>query len=141
MVVKGDISELFALSDSISPVQVVQDQPKFEWASLMLFNCNSCMNLTPEFVEDPKNQMFDLAWARGKVGSLPKEWNKCVGYTDPGEAKLYHYTQGLPCFPETAGIEDGPWIEEAKRMRYSVSWNELMGSSVHAKAVRARLAA
>lgn len=140
MVVKGDISEILTRVDPEADVQVMQEQPQFEWASAMVFNNWRCKKLTPEFVEDPKNALFDLKWAE-KVGTFPKEWNHCVGYTEPAEAKLYHYTQGIPCWKETAGVEDGPWIEEVKSMRHTVSWEELMGSSVHAQFVKKRLAA
>ncbi len=140
MVVKGDIAELFDCVDQNADVQVMQEQPQFEWASAMLFNNWRCKKLTPEFVEDASNKMFDLAWAE-KVGKFPKEWNHCVGYMEESEAKLYHYTQGIPCWEETKGVEDQPWITEFKRMLYTVSWSALMGNSVHAVHVRKRLAA
>lgn len=132
ILVTGDIAELIACADYGYDVQVMQDQPRFEWPSVMLFNNARCMKLTPEFIEDPANKLFDLAWAKS-VGPLPKEWNKCVGYED-GEAKLYHYTQGLPVWPETRGNfpEDDLWVDEHRRANGTVSWKELMGASVHA---------
>jgi hypothetical protein len=92
MAVTGDIAELFAL-ETMDAVSVMQDQPEFEWASAMLFNCGACRMLTPEFIDDTKNKLFDLAWAP-YVGKLPPEWNHCVSYAEPKEAKLYHYTHG-----------------------------------------------
>jgi hypothetical protein len=94
--------------------------------------------LTPEFVEDPKNSLFDLAWARS-VGTLPKEWNFCVGYAPDEEgakAKLLHYTKGVPIWPETRGKSalDPLWLREAKIAGSTCSYAELMGGSVHAKA-------
>ena len=47
MVVTGDISELFE-QDELYAVAVQQDQPKFEWPSVMFFNCGACIRLTPE---------------------------------------------------------------------------------------------
>jgi hypothetical protein len=139
MVVKGDIAELFACTDMSHDVQVMQEQPQFEWASAMLFNNNRCMKLTPEFIEDESNSMFDMKWAKS-VGTFPAEFNHCVGYQEPKEAKLYHYTQGLPCWHETRGLpEDGAWLEEAQMLTKTVSWKELMGNSVHAKPVIKRL--
>lgn len=132
MVVTGDISELFDSVD-LNAVSVMQAQPKFEWASAMLFNCGACLRLRPEFIDDPKNAMFDFEWAPS-VGDFPSEWNHCVGYQDTKEAKLYHYTMGLPCWPETAGEpSDAHWANAYNDMLYTVDWKELMGNSVHAK--------
>jgi hypothetical protein len=132
MAVTGDIAELFAL-ETMDAVSVMQDQPEFEWASAMLFNCGACRMLTPEFIDDTKNKLFDLAWAP-YVGKLPPEWNHCVQYAEPKAAKLYHYTMGIPCWPETAGAaEDEAWNDELEAMQHTVSWRELMGTSVHAK--------
>lgn len=139
MVVTGDIAELFKQRDLTCSVQVMQDQPKFEWASAMLFNNGKCKNLTPEFIDDERNNLFDLAWAE-KVGTITPEWNHCVGYQEPKEAKLHHYTQGLPCWYETQGNpEDEHWLKEHDAMNGTVSWKELMGTSVHAKPTLKRL--
>lgn len=132
MVVVGDIAELFKTED-MSAVCVMQGQPKFEWASAMLFNCGACLKLTPEFIDDEKNALLDLAWAP-YVGNIPPEWNHCVGYQDTKPAELHHFTMGIPCWPETKGNpEDEWWDMEFKAMVHTVSWRELMGTSVHAK--------
>lgn len=139
IVVKGDIVELFDQVDLTCSVQVMQEQPKFEWASVMLFNNGKCRKLTPEYVDDPANVLFDLEWA-DKVGTFAPEWNHCAGYQVPKEAKLYHYTQGLPCWYETRGLpEDVAWLEEYKHLTYTASWKELMGTSVHAQPVIRRM--
>lgn len=138
MAVTGDIADLFDSGDG-SAVCVMQEQPRFEWASAMLFDCAQCLPLTPEFIDDPKNALFDLEWAPS-VGKLPPCWNHCVGITPPSGAELYHFTQGLPCFPETAGLpEDAVWHAENEAMVQSVSWKDLMGSSVHAEPVLRRM--
>lgn len=139
MVVTGDIAELVDLAP-MSAVSVVKDQQRFEWSSMMLFNCGACIRLTPEFIDDEKNQLLDLAWAPS-IGDLPKAWNHCVGYEPPDdEAKLLHFTQGLPLWHETAGLrQDAAWHEEHRAATHTVTWKELMGRSIHAKHVLERM--
>lgn len=141
MVVRGDIAELFYLLDTKGSVQVNKAQPEFEWASAMLFNCANCEMLTQAYIEDPKNALFDMAWADHGVGEFPKEWNHCVRYAEPNPgAKLFHYTEGLPCWNETKGApEDAHWEREHKVMNSTVRWQELMGNSVHAERTLKRL--
>lgn len=137
IVVKDDIAGLFAQADG-SSVQVQQNQAKFEWASVMLFDCAQCKTLTPEFVGDTANKLFDLAW--GTVGTFSEAWNHCVGYAPPKKASLYHYTQGIPCWYETMGnAEDAAWLEEREEMCRTVTWKELMGNSVHCAPTLQRL--
>lgn len=139
IVVRADITELFDCIDLTCSVQVQKNQAQFEWASVMLFNNHKCLALTPQYVGDEGNSLFDLSWAQ-KVGELPEEWNHCVGYAEPKEAKLYHYTQGLPCWYESRGLpEDAHWIDEHKEMLRTCGWSELMGQSVHAKPVIRRM--
>ncbi len=136
MVVKGDIAELFAPFDAQVALQI--EQPQFEWASAMLYNCARCRVLSPEYVENRANILFDYSWAP-RIGKLPAEWNRPVGYSEPSDSKLYHYTQGVPIWPETRGLEPEPFVSEAKAMLHTVSYQELMGNSVHAEHVRKRL--
>lgn len=133
MVVTGDIAELFAQADG-SAVQVNKDQAQFEWPSAMLFDCAKCSKLTPEFVEDRANVLYDFKWASG-IGAFPAEWNKAVGYAPSGtDAKLYHFTKGIPVWKETRGnVEDAVYFEAMKHMLFTVSHQELMGNSVHVK--------
>lgn len=139
MVVDGDVAEL--IQYSAAAVNVMQEQPAFEWASMMVFDCEKCTTLTPEFIEDPANGLFDFAWA-DEIGSIPTEWNHCVGYVEPKGAKLYHFTQGLPCWFETSGeAEDAAWLEARQRLTHTVTWKELMGGSVHAEPVMRRILA
>jgi hypothetical protein len=137
MLVQGDIAELFSLKDS-SAVQVVKNAQRFEWPSMMLFDNSQCTRLTPEYIERGSPQSFE--WAE-TVGDLPAEWNLCVGYDQPNpDAKLIHYTQGLPIWPETKGCEHSKaWLDELNLCNSSVSFQELMGNSVHAKHVYKRL--
>jgi len=140
MVMRGDIAELFYHFDPSVAVQVNKEQPAFEWASAMLFNCGKCQTLTPEYIADASHPMFDFAWAES-VGSFPKEFNHCVRYAEPNpQAKLFHYTEGLPCWKETSGAEeDVHWEREHKVMNSTVRWQEMMGNSVHAMRTLERL--
>lgn len=139
MVVEGDIADLFAFaSPAEGAVQVMKGQPKFEWASAMLFNCAMCKVLTPDFIEDQTNGLLDLAWA-SLVGEFPPEWNRLVGYGDHALGYLYHYTQGIPVWPETRGDErDQLWIDAHRAMNHTVAFMDLMGRSVHAEPVLKR---
>lgn len=134
MVVDGDIAELFDhASPAAGAVQVVKDQPQFEWPSAMLFNCALCRVLTPDYIENQANKLLDLAWAE-QVGDLPAEWNRLLGYGPVEPGKLYHWTQGIPVWPETRHLpEDAIWHEAAEALTHTVPWIELMGKSVHAQ--------
>jgi hypothetical protein len=140
---QGDLSELVKLaqerSEMTTDVFVVQNQLRFEWASMMVFRNYSCSRLTPAYVDDTANKLYDFGWAR-EVGELPAEWNHLVGYDSPKAAKLVHFTQGIPCWPETKDSEyAAEWLTEAQEMASTVSWQELMGRSVHSKPVLERL--
>ena len=79
MVVDADIFKLMLLNKGEQGVYVVKKDKKFEWPSLMLFNCELCKRLTLDIIEYGVPQ--DLAsWSDGGVGELPLEWNYCVGY-------------------------------------------------------------
>lgn len=134
VIVLDDIYRIFDGIDPSAAVSVVPHagQMAFERASLMLFNNKRCRNLTPEFVSDVRNGLFDLRWA-SKIGTLPKAWNHLVGYDAPNpQAKLVHFTKGIPCWPETKGCEFAEaWAQEAKQAGSTVSFEALMGGSVH----------
>lgn len=137
MVVTADIAELFATDMSHHQVLVNKAQAEFEWASAMLFDCSACVALTPEYVKDNRNALLDFKWAEhGAVGAFAPEWNHAVGYATPRtDAKLYHFTKGIPIWRETKGnVEDSVFHEAYKAMLHSVSHDDLMGGSVHAKA-------
>lgn len=104
---------------------------RFERPSVMLFNCDFCDRLTPEYIETKNPFSFDWADA---IGELPPQWNYLVGYNSGGGAKLAHFTQGIPIFEETCSDEyAADWLEMAKWCGESCSWQEIMGNSVHAK--------
>jgi len=134
VVVKADIGELLAQADGTSAVQVMQEQDKFEWASVMLFNNANCRVLTPEYIDDPSNKLLDLRW--GDVGTFDPEWNHCVNRRTPMQAKLYHYTEGIPLWDEVRGSPlDEVWDQEYADATSTVPWVQLMGNSVHARPV------
>lgn len=134
IVVTGDIGELFDQADGLSAVQVMQDQAKFEWASVMLFNNEKCRTLTPEWIDDAENKPNALSF--GAVGSFSRDWNHCVNKEEPRDAKLHHYTEGVPAWEEVQGNPaDQHWFDARDAMLHTVSWQELMGGSVHAEPV------
>jgi hypothetical protein len=134
MLLLDDISKLFDLADDKYTVMVSKSEKRFEWASVMLFNCKRNTILTPEYCETAEG-LHGISWCKEEeVGDLPKEWNHLVGYDDMRtDAKLVHYTQGVPCFKETIDSEySQEWHNEHQFVNYSHPWAELMGSSVHA---------
>jgi hypothetical protein len=134
VIVKADIAELAAQADGVSAVQVMKEQHKFEWASVMLFNCDQCRVLTPEYIDDPANKLLELNF--GPIGEFAPEWNHCVNRMKPREAKLYHYTEGIPLWDEVRGSPlDVVWDEEYEDAKSTVPWVQLMGNSVHARPV------
>lgn len=144
MLCLADVYELDEIArPQLRPVCVVKNSKlRFEWPSLMYFNCAHAKNLTATLIA--KGQPHILEWA-GKhgIGELPSEWNHLVGYDEPRtDAKIVHFTQGLPCWEETKNCEySEAWWTEMRTCNATVSWAELMGRSVHAKAVQERLRA
>ena len=128
MLCRADISELFDLVYHNDAVRVVKhayrtrhprkylgtamecDNPDYErkqWASVMLINCShyAWRHVTPEFVAE--SNPLDLLQLRfipaERIGSLPKEWNwLCDEDGENVDAKLLHFTAGIPAFPEHA---------------------------------------
>lgn len=136
MLVLADIAELASYNEH--PVSVVKGKLRFEWPSMMVFNNPKCRNLTPELIETGEPQT--LSWAES-IGEIPAEWNHCVGYDHPNpKAKLVHFTQGIPCFPETQSCEYAEeWAAEHVKCNSTVSWASIMGNSVHARPVLQRM--
>ena len=139
-IVLGDLGDLFALRDDRYAVMVSKNEKRFEWASVMLFNCAHPDNavMTPQFLMTAHN-LHSISWT-DKIGDLPREWNHLVGYDKPRtDAKIVHYTQGTPAFPETRTEYVKEWIDAIDMAASCLSWKELMGPSVHAKPVIDRL--
>lgn len=93
------------------------------WSSVMLFNCNACGDLRAEYVnEAPGLDLHQFAWLKDeRIGSLDKAWNHLVNeenQCDWQQAKLLHYSQGTPCFPDyNHGQEAGLWQAEYDDLR------------------------
>lgn len=138
MLCLGDIATIAGRADYYGDkaVFVSKNEKRFEWASVMLFNCAHPANaiLTPDYIETAQG-LHGLSWLpEDLVGDLPPEWNHLCGY-DPHNpnAKMVHFTQGLPIFPETEGSPfKTEWMAEAKAMNTVSPWLEIMGRSVHA---------
>ncbi len=64
---------------------------------------------------------------------MPSQWNHLVGYDAPrSDAKLIHYTQGMPIYEETSGSEyREEWLAEHKASNSTSPWQQLMARSVH----------
>ncbi len=140
MLVLGDIAELMrhVYVRPPSSVHVVKHERKFEQASLMVFENSRCTEITPEYVDNPSTPLMNFPWARGNVGELPKEWNHLVGYDKPKNAKLVHFTMGVPVWAQTQDCEySNLWRAELQALQFTVDYPELMGHSVHDKHVAA----
>lgn len=143
MLMLADIAELDALYDPTFAVQVVKheyqtrhkmkymgtemqcpnrDYSRKNWASVMLINCahEDWRTATPESIASTPA----LEWLQFKniadVGAIPAEWNCLVDEgQDSTNAKLLHWTAGIPCFPMYANApraED--WNQAHKEMLY-----------------------
>lgn len=139
VLVRGDVAELLAypLMYPDVPVFVVKGSRQFEWPSVMVFSNACCQRLTPSFVASDKNPL-NLSWATS-VGELPKDWNHLVGYDKPNpRAKLVHFTMGIPIWGQTRDCEFADeWWRTYSDMGSSVSFDELMGRSVHVQHMKA----
>jgi len=136
IIVSGDVNELATAADSECAVSVAKHVARFEWPSVMVFQNDKCRALTFEHVNDPASKPHALGWS-DPIGTLPPEWNHCVGYEPHREdAKLVHFTAGLPCWPETEKCPHAEkWREELNYALSTVSWYDLMSTSVHAELV------
>jgi len=135
MVVREDVAKLFDLAQMDKDVMVVkhayktrhpdkylgnknEDYPRKNWSSVILWNCENYPNrvLLPEFVErQDGSYLHRFSWlADGRIGELPAEWNWLVGeYERNDDAKLYHYTLGIPAFEEYAKCDNAEaWWDE-----------------------------
>ena len=133
MLVLKDMAELWALRDDDYAVQVVkhnhvpEEDTKFlgapqtqyekkNWSSVMLFNCQKCQTLTPEYVNTASGlDLHRFHWLDGDhlIGQLPHSWNHLVAYdqTVPvTEVFNLHYTSG------------GPYYEEYQTTDYAEEW-------------------
>lgn len=134
MLLRADLKELWDLRESWFAIKVVKhdyktkhpvkylgteleaqnlDYPRKNWSSLMLWDCGHYMNrkLTPEFIESqPGSYLHRLEWLPDdRVGELPVEWNWLDEYGENPEAKIVHWTTGIPGFYQ---YRDAPHASE-----------------------------
>ena len=136
-----DYVENINIDGSVPAVSVVKTMHRFEWASMMVFNCDHPDNaiLTPKYIDETTDRLHMISWTNS-IGQVPSEWNHLVGYDKPwdskinGPIKLIHYTQGVPAWSETSDCEfSTEWQKELMYINSSIEWVDLMGKSVHAK--------
>lgn len=134
VLVTGDIYELAKYAES--PVNVIKHAERFEWPAVMVFNNKECEILTPHYIDDEENKLFDFAWTPD-IGDIPDKWHYVVGYDAPRhDAQLWHFTKGIPEHPECRNCHGAEvWKAYKEEMLGTVSWLELLGQSVHAESV------
>jgi hypothetical protein len=150
MLARGDIAELWEQRDERYALMVVKHehvpnetvkflgakQTRYEkknWSSLMLFQCQRCTALTPEYVNSATGlQLHRFEWLAGdhEIGALPMaRWNHLIDVqpvdqasVENGGPALVHWTLGGPWFQEYR-LSGGPlaaeWLaarEEAMRL-------------------------
>lgn len=124
MLLKDDITKILDLADGYSAVQVVKhqyqtrhprkyvgtsmecdndDYPCKNWSSVVLWWCGHHANriLTPEYVSNqPGSHLHRFRWLEeGRIGELPAYWGWIADeYGENKDAKLLHWTAGLPGF-------------------------------------------
>jgi len=139
MLMKADISELWALRDDRYAVQVCKHDyvpkektkflgqvqtiyPRKNWSSFMLMNCRKCTTLTSDFVNTSTgSQLHQFKWIDDDelIGDLPLEWNWLVGeYEKKDGIKNLHYTKGGPYFKNYRDCDYAEdWYEEYNNMK------------------------
>jgi len=106
-----------------------QQQTRYErknWSSLMLFNCERCRILTPEYINTaPGLDLHQFSWLLDEdIGGIEGSWNHLVGYDkyDP-HANLVHFTKGTPCFANYQHQEYADeWESAFHRMQQGIEW-------------------
>jgi lipopolysaccharide biosynthesis glycosyltransferase len=153
MLLLSDISELWSLRDNSFDVMVVKheystkhpikylgqsnlDYPCKNWSSVMLMNCANYpwRKITPEYVNKATGQhlhRFEFL-KPDRIGDLPVEWNHLVGeYEFNPEAKLAHYTVGLPAWRRYADWDySTEWAEAKRSMNHIEAWEDSFDDSV-----------
>jgi hypothetical protein len=120
---RADLAELWALKDPKYALQVVkhdyrtkhsrkyvgtdlessnEDYPCKNWSSLILWNCGHWAHFKhrAKLLSGDGKYLHRFSWlTEDEVGELPATWNHLVNEHEPNEeAKLVHFTLGLPGF-------------------------------------------
>jgi hypothetical protein len=98
-----------------------RDYPRKNWSSLILWNCDHPRNrvLTPEFVDDHSgSDLHRFGWLPDSlIGELPKDWNVLIGEQENKNAKIAHYTLGIPEFDHYQNCDfSKQWFNTKSRM-------------------------
>ena len=95
------------------------DYPRKNWSSVMLWNCGHYANqiLTPEYVSEASGHLLHrFSWLRDEqIGDLPPQWNRLACEQASTDAKLIHYTLGVPGIPHYADCDGAEHWHDAKR--------------------------
>jgi hypothetical protein len=146
MIVGADIRELMDLADPSYAVQVVkhdyktrhprkylgtsmeapnEDYPRKNWSSLMLINCeHDAWRRLYDIFTRPGHELHRFAFLEdNEIGRLPIEWNWLADEYGPNpDAKLLHWTAGIPAFPAYAhGPHANDWAAAAVKVTHAVS--------------------
>lgn len=148
MIAKADIAELWAMRNPFLAVQCVKheyktkntrkyvgtemeatnaDYPRKNWSSLMLINCShyAWRDLTPDKVETMTGgELHGFRFIPERyIGALPPEWNWLADEYGPNpDAKLLHWTAGIPAFPHYSNADHADdWAEAALRVTHATS--------------------
>ena len=148
MILKSDIVELWNMRDEYKAVQVVKhdyrtknprkyigtameadnrDYPRKNWSSVMILNCGhpAWNSVTPESVKTHTgNYLHRFQFIPDNhIGELPISWNWMPQeHGDNPEAKLIHYTAGVPGFPaHKNGPMVEPWFDALERVNFAIS--------------------
>jgi lipopolysaccharide biosynthesis glycosyltransferase len=135
MIVLEDISNLYMLASQSYAVQVVkhnyisthttkylgaknENYPRKNWSSVIVWNCAHATNrqLTPKYIEKHTGaHLHRFSWLQEtEIGELPIEWNWLPDELGVNtQAKLLHYTLGMPCFDEFSKVPQADlWQQE-----------------------------
>ena len=145
MLMRGDISELWALRNDYKAVQVVKHEYKTKhqrkyvgtkmeadnrdyhrknWSSVMLINCGAFhwRDMTPERIEAMSGaDLHGFSFIPDdRLGDLPAEWNWLADEYGPNpQAKLVHWTAGVPAFE---AYKEAPHADEFFRQLARVNY-------------------
>jgi hypothetical protein len=105
-----------------------EDYPRKNWSSLMVMNCGNYpwRKITPEYVACAKSShLHRLEFLKDeRIGYLDKEWNHLVNeYEYNPDAKIAHFTIGLPCWAPYAKCDYADeWRAELRKVNHFASW-------------------
>lgn len=115
--------------ETVNPVKYVGtelecenlDYPRKNWASVIVFNCEheAWKPFTPEMLSIVNLvKALDFTAMLPKLGSLSGRWNVLVDEGDDDtDAKLLHWTAGIPAFPHYQNARRSQdWFREFREM-------------------------